>query len=109
RIGSDVDTFQATNCNIYKCGGITLDNVETGASFAPRYIRFNDVIVESGKSADQEDDTCFHLAAGRDVALNNCTGLTGYYGILINGATVVQVNGGIMYLQQRHGVFFNSG
>lgn len=108
-IGSDVDTFCVTDSNIYHCGGIAFTNVETGKSFAPRYIRLTDLIVESGKASTDTSDSCFYFAAGRDIILNNCTGLDGYYGIYLNGATVVQVNGGTLYLMQRHSLFINAG
>jgi hypothetical protein len=109
RIGSNVDTFLATDCNLYHCGGITVDNVEAGTTFAPRYIRFNDVFVESGKSSDQFNDTCFTVQGGNDVIFSNCTALSGYYGLITNGGTVILVNGGSFYLNQQHGIFVNAG
>lgn len=103
-VGSDIDTLQVIGCEFYHSGGIVQNNVETGATFAPRYINYDRTNVEVGKATDATNDVCLNLLAGNRINVTDCRLLAGYNGININSTKTVTVSGGNVYANQQHGI-----
>lgn len=104
-IGSDTDTFMAINCNFYQTGSIHISDSEPN-TFAPRYLYFSNVIVESGKTTGSDDnDSCYTIITGRDIRFVNCTALRGKQGYVIYGGTSVHIYGGTSYFNTANGIY----
>lgn len=103
--GSDTDTCTVQNCTLYRTGGILFNNIETGATFPPRYCQVANTAIEPGEGVSEDNDTCIRVLACQDLSIRGCRLLAGYHGIYISGGEHIEIDGGSVYANQRHGIF----
>ncbi len=107
-IGSNSDTISLNNCEFYHAGGIVLNNLETGASFAPRYVKIDSTNVEVGMPTDNLNDSAFNIHACQDLRIANSTALSARCGVRITGGKHISIIGGSVYANSEHGIVVGS-